>query len=242
MTTYDEIGPKTPAAAGRRLPASPSLFRRVASVFAPAVKRGPPTIGESEAIADPIWDGEAQAALKAAFSDARVEGRPIATCNDVVGALLRLGSLDALRAELGLNFDVEENPTEEPWAGTVDAAPALSLAIVRSRRRTPVGKRTALDLFAACFECDPRLREELKNVGVIPSVLARYAAHGVTAHPRYSEGTAPQGEELAMVLHNDDYTTQDYVVHMLRERGFDDEEAKKVCSRCTRKARQFSPR
>ncbi|HEY4222022.1 MAG TPA: ATP-dependent Clp protease adaptor ClpS [Myxococcota bacterium] len=214
----------TSAAPSRRLPARVPWWRRF---FAPRRLERVEIIGESAAVSDVVWDDAARAALAGAFADARAEGRASCTGVDVVGAMLRLGQLTALERALGVEIAMEAI-SAEAFTGDMVASPSLSLAILVSRARALGSTRETLaplDLLIACVQADPPVQLGLRDAGVDFASLVRFACHGVAVHARYRDVTAPAGDPLAIVLHNDDYTAQDLVVALLRRAGLDPLEA-----------------
>jgi ATP-dependent Clp protease adaptor protein ClpS len=73
------------------------------------------------------------------------------------------------------------------------------------------------DLLYAVLRLDKAAADALAAAGLTRAKLTSWLAHGVVEHAVIDVAKVARGETLEVVLHNDDFTPQDFVVRVLRE-------------------------
>lgn len=123
-----------------------------------------------------------------------------------------------------LRADVQEAVAEID-EGTLRASPRLQQLVQGAILHAMGANNAAVDvrmlmsrLWASSTKDGPDpLIELLADHGLTSLTVKTFFAHGVIAHEEWSDATAPVGESLAVELVNDDYTTQEIVVHILND-------------------------
>jgi ATP-dependent Clp protease adaptor protein ClpS len=176
-------------------------------------------------------EGDAAGALSSAFAGARRERRLLVSVVDLLWAMVQEGALRPLLEELrvdpsqlepeGADREREETTAlaDEQLVRLLACAQAQAEAAGRESMGTP-------HLFASRIRFDKQLAADLGHVGIDLVSALTFASYGVTRHPFYDDKSAPAGEQLGIVVHNDDYTTQDLVVELLKQAlALDDDKA-----------------
>ena len=102
-------------------------------------------------------------------------------------------------------------------AGVKPSAPFARVALIAKATVWGAGRDEARcgDLLYALLRSDAACAQALEAAGVTRAKVTTFLAHGVIAHDPPAAATAPRGEELELMLHNDDFTPQDFVVKVL---------------------------
>jgi ATP-dependent Clp protease adaptor protein ClpS len=163
------------------------------------------------------WTPASATALRTAFDDTRLDGRDVATCADLVSALLRLDELAGLERATGVVLDVLAHEDRASVNGPVLLAPPFVRMVEVSVARAAHALVDPLAMLVYAMDHDARLLADLHSAGLARGTVAAFAAHGVRALAPPSSHPLPEGDELAVVLHNDHFTTQEFVVDLLRD-------------------------
>jgi ATP-dependent Clp protease adaptor protein ClpS len=124
--------------------------------------------------------------------------------NDVVAALFDAAELASFWRAVGVER-----------VAVASTLPAARVKLIAQASVLGAGRDEARcgDLLYALVRVDKNLAAAFANVGVTRAKLTTFLAHGVVEHPPLA---APRGDELDIVLHNDDFTPQDFVVAALQ--------------------------
>ena len=182
------------------------------------------------------YDGltpEAQHAVEAARQRAAAAGRSEPSFSDLLVALLHDESVAALLQQVRIDV---AGLTERASAHVVVATAEhrvyqlVVTAAAHARLSGKVAGSRALLAHLARF-ADP-LEELLFEHGLDKGRILRLICHGVLDHPSLDDDSAPPGEIVEVVMHNDDYTPMETVLEVLEKHcGYDEEQCNALMMR-----------
>lgn len=103
----------------------------------------------------------------------------------------------------------------EPKRDSLDELRRLLAATILRVRGAGKPKASFGDLLLTIEAVDSALANRLAAAGLGRTGLTTFLAHGVVRYEPITEANAPPGDELDVVVHNDDYTTHELVVAIL---------------------------
>lgn len=179
------------------------------------------------------WDDGLLACIEGAFGEARESGHfevlgahaliplwrapAVQTYTQLahVNADVVVGAVAGMLARAPFDASLAAEPAYSPHAS--DGLARVLQACMIYRRGAGHGTARAIDALVFLVRLKDELAAALAAAGVKEAELVCFAAHQCLRHADLRDADCLPGDKLELVMHNDDYTTQEFVVGVLKE-------------------------